>query len=152
MKTKLKYLGLLILPFAAAVSFARAEEPPAGPPADAPAGPPADAPAGEHHSRDGKKMRERRMAQLDEKLSLTADQKQKINAIWDKAAADMKASDQPLSRDERMEKMKATRTEVRGVLTAEQQKIFDAMPPEGRGRHGPHADGEAPPPAPVPAP
>lgn len=148
MKSTLSRFPLLALAALAVVSFARADEPPAPPP------PP---PAGEHPPRlDPKKAREHRLQMLDEKLQLTADQKQKINAIWDKAEEQGRAlrADESLSRDDRrakaMELMKASRAEVRAVLTADQQKTFDAMPPERPMRRGPRPEGgEAPPPPPA---
>lgn len=83
------------------------------------------------------------MQRLDEKLHLTADQKTKINAIWDKAEAEARAarseadaSAQTSRRAKRREMMKAAHDEVRAVLTPEQQKIFDAMPVERPGRRG----------------
>lgn len=84
-------------------------------------------------------MRARRLQELDEKLGLTADQKAKINAIWDEAekAAQENRNDSDLARRERREKqremMAATHRKVREVLTDEQRKIFDEMP---RGRPG----------------
>lgn len=100
-------------------------------------------------------MREHRMQMLDEKLQLTADQKQKITAIWDKAEEQGKAlrADESLSRDDRRAKgaelMKATHADVRAVLTADQQKIFDTLPQDRPMRRKPRTEGgEAPPPPP----
>jgi hypothetical protein len=50
-----------------------------------------------------------------------------------------------------MEIMKSTHDQVRAVLTPDQQKTFDAMPPPERngGRRGPgHGDDAPPPPKP----
>ena len=69
MKTKIVHLPLLLLTALAAVSFARADEPPAGPPP----GPP-----GEH---GGRPRLEHRLQQLDETLQLTASQKEQIKAL-----------------------------------------------------------------------
>lgn len=143
MKNKFKQLCLLLVPALAAVTFVQADEPPAGPP-----------PPAEHGRRpDPKKMREHRLRVLDEKLQLTADQKTQINAIWDKSEEKGQAirDDDSLEREDKRDKMrelmKSTHAEVRAVLTADQQKIFDAMPPERMGgRRGPRPDGEAPPP------
>lgn len=90
------------------------------------------------------------MQRLEEALQLTPAQKQQIIAIWDQAEAQGKSlkTDAAAARDahrqQMMEIMKATHEQVRGVLTPEQQKTFDAMPPEGR-RHGPRPDGGAKP-------
>lgn len=87
------------------------------------------------------------MKQLDEKLSLTADQKAQINAIWDKAEQDARAARDDAAataKEERRAKMregmKAVREQVRGVLTPEQQKVFDTMPQDRRPGGKRHAD------------
>lgn len=85
--------------------------------------------------RDGKRAQsalQQRMAQLEETLQLTADQKEKIKDIWTKeavAAKDGKGKD-------RRNALMATRNQVRAVLTADQQTKFDAMKPEGPARKG----------------
>ena len=146
MKTKFARLPLLILTAFAAVSLARAEEPPAGPP-----------PA-EHSARpDGKKRLEHRLQMLDEKLQLTAAQKDQIKAIWAQAEQQGKAlrADASAAREDIRAKagdvMKAAHAQVRGVLTPDQQKIFDTMKPEGRGHRGPRPEGEKPAGPPPPA-
>lgn len=89
-------------------------------------------------------MREQRLQQLDQTLHLTADQKAKINAIWDKAAEDAKASIKDekagrramrAERRERRQMLRQTQQQIRGVLTPEQQKLFDQMPRPARGAH-----------------
>ncbi len=141
MKTKIVHLPLLLLTALAAVSFARADEPPAGPPP----GPP-----GEH---GGRPRLEHRLQQLDETLQLTASQKEQIKAIWAQAAEQGKAlrADDAAAREARrtkgMEVLKATRAKVRAVLTPAQPKIFDTLPAEGRRGRGPRPAGaDAPPP------
>lgn len=126
MKTTTRIFLLAAMPVLLAVSPVRADEP-ATPP-----------PAGDHPRMQ--EVRERRMQRLDEKLHLTADQKTKINAIWDKNEAEARAarssansSAQTPRRAKRREMMKAAHDEVRAVLTPEQQKIFDAMPVERPG-------------------
>ena len=83
---------------------------------------------------------------LKEKLNLTADQEKQIGDIWKSHAEEMKAA-----RGDRA-KMEEVRTaqheEVRAVLTPDQQKIFDAMPPPGD-RHGGKKKDGAPPPSPT---
>ncbi|MDB6168134.1 MAG: hypothetical protein JWM88_998 [Verrucomicrobia bacterium] len=147
MKTKLRLITLSLA--AVCVStLVRADDPPA----DSSATPP----AGDHAPGRHLKMRENRLKMLDEKLQLTAAQKEQIQAIWDKAEADGKAlrEDNATARDDRREKMRdrmqATRAQVRAVLTPEQQKTFDAMPPEHLRRHGAGPDGEKPATAPSP--
>lgn len=65
--------------------------------------------------------------------SLTAEQKDKMKAIYGKVGEKMRA----VPKEERREKMgammKETRDEIRAVLTKEQQKKFDAM---GAGERG----------------
>lgn len=94
-------------------------------------------------------MREKRLKQLDEKLHLTADQKTKINDIWNKAEEQAQA-DRAAARDEakdrraqRRDMMKATRDQVRAVLTPEQQKAFDELPPPRFPRHRNRGDDAA---------
>jgi protein CpxP len=97
--------------------------------------------------RDPAKMRAHRLQMLDEKLHLTPAQKDQIKAIWAKAEEQGKAlrADATLDRDDRREKMgdimKDSRAQVRGTLTPDQQKTFDALPPEGRGGRGPRPAG-----------
>ncbi len=74
------------------------------------------------------------MEKLDGALKLSADQKAKIEAIWEKAeerTAEIREKNGLRKRKQRRELrgvMQETRAEVRAVLTPEQQKIFDAMP------------------------
>jgi Spy/CpxP family protein refolding chaperone len=123
MKTPTKLFLLAAIPVLVAVSSVRADEPGTTPPA-------ADHPRMQE-------AREHRMQRLDEKLHLTADQKTKISAIWDKTEAEARAarseassSAQTNRRAKRREMMKAAHDEVRAVLTPEQQTIFDTMPAE----------------------
>lgn len=74
---------------------------------------------------------------LDEHLKLSAEQKEKIATIWTKANQEMRDAQQGLgtaTRRARKEKyrevMQDVRSQVRGLLTPEQQKEFDALPPE----------------------
>ena len=82
-------------------------------------------------------MREHRMQRLDANLHLTADQKAKIQEIWNATAAQgkalraEKAAASQEVRAKRREMMLATRQQVRALLTPEQQKIFDEMPQHG---------------------
>lgn len=91
-------------------------------------------------------MRERRLQQLDEKLHLTAEQKTRIQEIWNtaetqaRALHDDAAATARARRTKRREVMQATHQQVRGVLTPDQQKIFDTMP--RRARSAP-AEGDA---------
>ncbi len=77
---------------------------------------------------------EQQVERLDKALTLTAEQKTKITAIYKEQAAAMEA----IPAEERREKMaemgKATREKVRATLTPEQMKKFDDMPPMGGGR------------------
>lgn len=97
-----------------------------------------------------KKMREHRLKLLEEKVHVTAEQKTQINAIWDKADEQGKAlrEDKSVAREDRRAKMgeimKSAHEQVRALLTPEQQKIFDTLPPEGP-RGGPPHDGDRPP-------
>jgi Spy/CpxP family protein refolding chaperone len=128
MKTNPRILTLLAFGVLAVAPVVRADDADKAPP------PPRD------HPRMAE-MREKRLKQLDEKLHLTDDQKARIGDIWDKAAQQAKA-DREAARDEakdrraqRRDMMKATHDQVRAVLTPEQQKIFDELPPPRPPRH-----------------
>ena len=91
---------------------------------------------------DGSRMADRRLQKLDEQLKLTDAQKTQITAIWKQSAEQSRAlrDDTTLTREARRDKvmaiMKTAHDQVRAVLTPDQQKTFDAMPPEPRGRRG----------------
>ena len=136
MKTKPKFLVVLSLMIAASASaptFAAAADD--GTIAVAPTTPTEKAAPGR---RDGKRvqgMLEQRLEQLDKNLQLTADQKEQIKAIWAKEATAAKAGE---GKDRRAA-LKATRDQVRAVLTPDQQAKFDKMTdqrpgPLGRGK------------------
>jgi Spy/CpxP family protein refolding chaperone len=85
----------------------------------------------------GQMTPEQQIARLEEAVgTLTAEQKTKITAIYEKAAKDMQAVPQEERREKMGEMMAATRKDVRAVLTADQQKKFDDMPAPGRGGKG----------------
>src|SRR6185312_815867 len=98
--------------------------------------------------------------------NLTDDQKSKIAAIQQDVRSKGQAlrQDDSLSNEDRRQKMmdlmKSTNDQVRAVLTADQQKQFDAAlasaPRRGAGRRGGEGGGappaDAPPPPPPPAP
>ncbi len=84
---------------------------------------------------------EARLEQLDEKLQLTPEQKEKITAIWMQAVGKLDAGrDDDSFRQKRKnrrawrEAMTETRAQVRAVLTPEQQKIFDELRPSRPGK------------------
>jgi Spy/CpxP family protein refolding chaperone len=92
--------------------------------------PPESATAPARKGHDGKRMQgalEHRLQELDQNLQLTSEQKQKIKDVWAKQAEELK----DLSPEERRTKgrnaLMATRTEIRGLLTPEQQAKFDRM-------------------------
>lgn len=131
--------ALILTPF---TTFAQSA--PAAPAApDAPA-----APAPQGHARKGgmgARAMDHRLKLLTEKLNLTADQQTKIKDIWKDAAEKGRAARQDpanekLSREERRAKaeamMKDAHDQVRAVLTADQQAIFDKLPADGPGRGG----------------
>ena len=74
------------------------------------------------------------VTRIDEAVSLKADQKAKVEAILNKASAAVAA----LPQDERQAKGREIRAnankEIRALLTPEQQKKFDAMPPATGGK------------------
>ena len=79
---------------------------------------------------------EQQVERLDKAVTLTADQKTTITAIYKDAAAAMEAIPAEERREKMMEMGKATREKVRAALTEEQQKKFDEMPMPGRGGPG----------------
>jgi hypothetical protein len=88
------------------------------------------------------------LAELTSKLSLTADQQTKVGAVIDSAKEQSKQlrGDDSLSWDDKRAKMKAnaksTHDQIRALLTADQQKAFDALPPPHGGRppHNPDSN------------
>ncbi|MBC7367943.1 MAG: hypothetical protein H7343_14215 [Undibacterium sp.] len=84
----------------------------------------------------GRMTPEQQVERLDKALSLTAEQKTKIAAIYKELAAAMEAIPAEERREKMMEMGKATREKVRVTLTPEQMKKFDDMPPMGGGRGG----------------
>jgi Spy/CpxP family protein refolding chaperone len=95
-----------------------------------------------HHHRPGFVLGE-----LTQQLSLTPDQQKQVAAILKSDHEQMKTlrGDDSIAPDDKRAQAKAimssTRSQIRALLTPEQQKIFDALP----------AHGERPP-APTPAP
>jgi hypothetical protein len=87
-------------------------------------------PAGHRHGgREGYNL-----TQLTEKLGLTVDEQKVIGPIVNSARSQGKEvrEDQSLSHEDKRAKMKAiaetARTQIRAALTADQQKLFDALP------------------------
>ncbi|HKF22800.1 MAG TPA: hypothetical protein VKE93_14615 [Candidatus Angelobacter sp.] len=85
---------------------------------------------------------------LSEKLGLTADQLAKIKPILQDQLTQMQAvrKDSSLTAGQKLDKIHSlyneTQTKIRGVLTDEQRRKFDAMPPD----QNPPNEGENPPP------
>jgi len=85
---------------------------------------------------------------LSEKLGLTADQIAKIKPILQNQLTQMQTvrKDSSLTAGQKLDRMHSlyndTQTKIRGVLTDDQKKKFDAMPPE---QNSP-SEGENPPP------
>jgi hypothetical protein len=132
-------LSLLSIGLALSASSALADDP-TSPPA-APANPPTSpgdgsqpTPAPQHHRR----MRPGYVLDdLTEKLTLTADQQKSVGAVIESSHTQAKAlqEDDSLSKEDKHAKMRAIMTsshdQIRALLTADQQKLFDAMPPPG---------------------
>ena len=144
-------LSLLSAGLALSAAPARADEPanppappaaPANPPATpAVGGEPAPAPPERHQRHPGYVL-----ADLAEKLGLTADQQKAVGAIIRDSRTQMRGlrADDTLSPEERRAKMReitaSTRAAIRAALTPDQQKQFDAMPPPGARPRGPDAN------------
>jgi Spy/CpxP family protein refolding chaperone len=77
------------------------------------------------------------LADLTEKLNLTADQQKTIGGTIRNSQSQMREvrADNSLSVDDRRARMReimgSTRGQIRAALTPDQQKLFDAMPPGG---------------------
>jgi protein CpxP len=76
---------------------------------------------------------EQQVARLDEAVTLTAEQKTKVTAIYAKYQEKLQAIPQEERQEKGREIMQARRDEVRALLTDEQKKKFDEMPQGGRG-------------------
>jgi len=77
---------------------------------------------------------EQRLERLEQAVgSLTADQKNKIKAIYEKAAEKMQGLSQEERREKGMEIMQESGRQVRALLTPDQQKKFDEMMAQARG-------------------
>ena len=88
----------------------------------------------------GRMTPEQQVERLDKAVALTADQKTQITAIFKDTAAAMQAIPQEERREKGAELRKAANEKIRAVLTPEQQKKFDDLPPMGGGR-GPGGPG-----------
>lgn len=75
---------------------------------------------------------EARVEQLDQSLTLTAEQKSKILAILEKGRTEMQNVPKEERKDKMAGMMKAQNDQIRALLTPEQQKKFDAMPQGGK--------------------
>jgi Spy/CpxP family protein refolding chaperone len=136
------------LALAAGAWTVRADDTPATPPANPPPANPANPDGGHGGPRHGGKHGGMySLGELTKKLSLTADQQTKVGAILKDAREQGKAvkDDTSLSKDDRRNKMrdiaKTAHDQIRALLTADQQKTFDAMPPPGHGPGGPGGPG-----------
>ena len=94
---------------------------------------------------------------LTKKLNLSDDQQAKLKPILEDQHKQMETihDDSSLSREDRFSKMQALRqssdTQIKGVLNEDQQKNFDKMREEQRGRMGKWKGGDnAPPPGGAP--
>jgi len=142
-KLRRSRLALLLLAAAGATfgAFANTDDTTTPPPAPAQQGP-------KHPGRQFDP--ERRLAELTEKLGLTAEQQASIRSIFTAEAETIKKLDsEALTGDQRREKMhqilKDHRAKVSAVLTQEQRTKFAEMRPKGP-RHPKDAQAGTPPP------
>ncbi|MCU0634648.1 MAG: hypothetical protein MUE41_07225 [Gemmatimonadaceae bacterium] len=110
-----------------------------GAPLAAQGGPPGQPPAGGMGGGQG--MGARRMEMMLKGITLTADQQKKVDSIQTAAREQMPpmtpgSPPAPEERQKRMEMMRKTDTDVRAVLTPEQQTIWDKNAEEMRSRMG----------------
>ena len=95
---------------------------------------------GQGQGRGGMMMSpEQRTTRLAEQLSLTDEQKTKVQKIYEEQQKDMQGM-QGATREERMAKMQATNDKIKAVLTDDQKKKFDEMQQRMRQR-GPGGPG-----------
>lgn len=127
---------LVLIAMFTAAPLLRAEEAPSEPPA-------------RERGRGGPGGPKERLQKMAEHLGLTAEQKEKVDAILKEQMEQGRAirADESLTPEQRREKKqefdKATRVKIRAVLTPEQQAKFEAMP--RRGPDGPRSErGERP--------
>ncbi|HWA85290.1 MAG TPA: hypothetical protein VG710_03635 [Opitutus sp.] len=118
-------------------SALRADDAPATPP-------PADAPKADTQLSP---RLEQRIKYLDENLKLTSDQKAQVTGILSKAQDQLRGEKAKLDTETRRarrqrfrEVMQGAHEQVRALLTPDQQKVFDALPMQGR--HGPKGGGQ----------
>jgi Spy/CpxP family protein refolding chaperone len=149
MKSSTKILISLAALAIAGASFVRAADDVQTPLPPPPAAPDAPPPGGGPGGKGG--MRGRDIQALKEKLNLTDAEVKQIMDIRKSHMEDLKAARG--DREKMGEVMKTIHDETRAVLTPDQQKTFDAMPPPGR-RGGKNKDGDSttPPPPPPPSP
>lgn len=134
MKTFTKFL-LLSAALAASLPVINAADP-------APAAPADQTVAGQHRPMRNLKQRQALQQQMAKKLHLTADQHSQLKASRAKTAAAIKAirADSSWSADQKKAKaretLQAARTEMRSVLTPDQQKKWDKLQKHQRKGHG----------------
>lgn len=98
---------------------------------------PAAAPAREHGPGGKHPGPKERLQTLAKELNLTAEQKQQVGALLKQQMEEGRAlrADTSLSREQKREKMeamrKASREQIRALLTPEQQAKYDALPQPG---------------------
>ena len=89
-----------------------------------------------------------RVETLSKQLNLTDDQKPKVQALFEEEVKQRQAlrQDASLSREDRMEKMRAinqsTRKQIEKVLTAEQKKKWNEIMKENRERREERGEGQ----------
>lgn len=109
------------------------------------------------HGRHGRMNPEKRFEKMSQKLNLTDDQKAKIKPLFEQERTQaQELRNQQLTADQRHEKMQSihenTMTQMRAILTPEQQTKLDTMQQKMRERrekhmkHGPGAGPDGAPP------
>jgi len=161
------FLKMLVPAFALGLltgSLLRAEDQPAPPPAPPPGDtPPPGGGGGGRRGRGGMQTPEQQVQRLDAAVKLTDDEKTKATDIYKKAQTDLQSLRGGGGTREEMQAkqqdiQKSVHDQIRALLTPDQQKAFDAMPPPPMGGRGGRrggaggAGGDAPPPPPPAAP
>ncbi|MSU22537.1 MAG: hypothetical protein EXS32_01820 [Opitutus sp.] len=79
---------------------------------------------------------EQRIADLDKTVTLTDEQKTKVREIFTKADTEAQTLSKKDARTKLPGTLQAARTDVRALLTDDQQKKFDAMPSDSTAKRG----------------
>lgn len=133
---------LMALMLAAALPTVAMAMPPEGGPMGGPGGPGFEGP-GMHHPRGPMAALNLTPEQRQKVDTLMGDQRRSRGEITEKYLAKLSAADQKAMQDEREAKRAKTQSDIRAVLTADQQKTFDQIQKDEAQRRADRAEFEA---------